>query len=339
MASVEKRGNKWRARAVIGGRLVAAGTWDTRSEALQAALERERMAQAGNTAGAYAKRVRDLLDRYAEQVSSGKRGRRWEVVRLAYMARTDWAALPADRLTPEILGQWRDERLETVAGSTVIRDFTLLSSVFEHARREWKWINHNPLTDVRRPADNKPRKRRLHEGELEKLRVASGYRPDHPPLTAMARTVAAAEFAIETAMRSGEICALTWDHVHARHAHIPDSKTGAARDVPLSPRAQEIIQQMRAAKDAVAGVGDKVFGLDDAQRDALWRKIRSRALIDGLNFHDLRREAASRLAKIFDVLTLAKITGHKDLKLLRDVYYAPTPDELADIMAKRSTTV
>lgn len=80
MASVEKRGNKWRARASIGGRLVAAGSWDTRSEALQAALEKERMAKAGNTAGAHGKRVRDLLERYAERVSTGKRGRRWEVV-------------------------------------------------------------------------------------------------------------------------------------------------------------------------------------------------------------------------------------------------------------------
>jgi integrase len=152
----------------------------------------------------------------------------------------------------------------------------------------------------------------------------------------MARTVAAAEFAIETAMRSGEICALTWGHVHPRHVHIPDSKTGAARDVPLSPRASEIIEQMRAVKDACGVVGDTVFDLVDSQRDALWRKVRDRALIEGLNFHDLRREAATRMAKMFDVLTLAKITGHRDLKLLRDVYYAPTPDELSEIMAKSS---
>ena len=46
--------------------------------------------------------------------------------------------------------------------------------------------------------------------------------------------------------------------------------------------------------------------------------------------HDTRREATSRLSKKVDVLTLAKITGHKDLNMLM-IYY---DEDMSDV-AKR----
>ena len=65
-------------------------------------------------------------------------------------------------------------------------------------------------------------------------------------------------------------------------------------------------------------------------RDALWRKGRERAGIAGLNFHDSRREALTRLARIYGVLELAAISGHRDLQTLREVYYAPRVEELEE---------
>jgi integrase len=323
-----RRGKRWRGRANVDGRQIGAGTHPTKAEALQAALEIERKARAGNLAGAHGKIVRDILDRYAEDVSPTKRGARWEFARLAAIGRTDWARLPADRLTPDVLGRYRDERLKAVSGATIIREFNLLSAVFETARREWRWMNSNPLADVRRPKDSAPRTRRLHDGEIEALRLASGYRPDEPTATTMQRVCAAAEFAVETAMRSGEICGLTWAHVHPAHVHVPTSKTGAARDVPLSPRARQIISQMRGVHDRL------VFGLAGGSRDALWRRLLHRAGIDGLTFHDLRREATTRLARRFDVLELARITGHRDLRVLLSVYYSPTVAEMTQKLSE-----
>lgn len=50
----------------------------------------------------------------------------------------------------------------------------------------------------------------------------------------MARVGAAFVFALETAMRAGEIARIRSEHVLARHLHVPASNYGLERDVPLS---------------------------------------------------------------------------------------------------------
>ena len=59
-----------------------------------------------------------------------------------------------------------------------------------------------------------------------------------------------------------------------------------------------------------------------ASLDALFRKARTRAQIEDLHFHDTRREALTRLSNIFDVMELARISGHRDLRILQKVYQA-----------------
>ena len=56
-----------------------------------------------------------------------------------------------------------------------------------------------------------------------------------------------------------------------------------------------------------------------------------RAGVQGLWFRDSRHEASTQLAKVLEnPMDLAKVTGHKDLKTLLNVYYNPTGDELAE---------
>ena len=143
---------------------------------------------------------------------------------------------------------------------------------------------------------------------------------------ATSRVGSALLFAIETAMRVGEIVDVTWDQVDLdrRAVHIPKTKNGSPRDVPLSSEAIRIITQLKPiTKDST------VFDLRTDQVDALFRKAKARALIEGLHFHDSRREALTRLAKIFGVMELAKISGHRDLRILQTVYYAPSVEDLA----------
>jgi integrase len=51
-----------------------------------------------------------------------------------------------------------------------------------------------------------------------------------------------------------------------------------------------------------------------------------------LRFHDLRHEATSRLAEIFPMHELTKITGHKDPRMLMR-YYHPRAEDLAKRLA------
>ncbi|UYP52475.1 tyrosine-type recombinase/integrase [Neisseria gonorrhoeae] len=64
---------------------------------------------------------------------------------------------------------------------------------------------------------------------------------------AVQRVAVAVLFAIETAMRAGEIWYLKWADVNMRRriAHLPITKNGDSRDVPLSLRAAELIEQLR----------------------------------------------------------------------------------------------
>jgi integrase len=138
--------------------------------------------------------------------------------------------------------------------------------------------------------------------------------------TATQRVGLAFLFALETAMRSGEIVGLQWADVHPRHVVLPRTKNGDLREVPLSKGAVAILQ-------ALPREDGPVFGLDDALRDALWRKMRPKALAD-LHFHDSRAEAIWRLSKKLDVLQLARVIGHRDLNSLL-LYYRESAADMA----------
>jgi integrase len=326
MASIKKTTGGWRAQLYVKGRRDS-GVFATKAEATAWAVDREadlrRMVETGIDTD---KTLQDAFDRYHRDVSPTKRGEdraKWEGNRLRAIAghQIDGVALGKRMLsdvTSDILGKWRDERLKSVASSTVNRDFALLSNVFAIARREWKWIVSSPTTDVRRPTDPAPRDRRFSADEIERLCLALGY--DGKSVESKSEAVAVAMlFAIETAMRAGEICALTPDAVKGGVAHLPRTKNGTKRDVPLSPRASELLKQLPKAETC--------FGITASSLDALFRKAKTRAGVADLTFHDTRHEAITRLAKKLNVLELARMVGHRDLKMLQ-IYYNETAEEI-----------
>lgn len=74
----------------------------------------------------------------------------------------------------------------------------------------------------------------------------------------------------------------------------------------------------------VSRIGDEelCFDIKSSVLDATFRKLKKLAEREYLHFHDTRREALTRLSKKVDVMTLAKISGHKDISILQNVYYA-----------------
>ena len=102
-----------------------------------------------------------------------------------------------------------------------------------------------------------------------------------------------------------------------RTAHLDITKNGSSRTVPLSKRAVELLEKLKNIHP------ERVFDVDDGTRDALFRRAVLSQEIKDLHFHDLRREALTRMAKKVDVMTLAKISGHKDVRILLNTYYNP----------------
>jgi len=323
MASFRKIDGRWRAEICVAGKRKSK-RFDTKRAAQAWAVDAEREIAAPEMAG-HDKTLGDMLLRYAAEVSPTKRGARHERQMISRLCADIVAAIPIRELSPADLALWRDRRLLRVSGSTVQREMNLLSNAFTVARREWLWLASSPLSDVRRPKHNPPRQRLPTRAEMDAIYYVLGYSPGGALGTKSARVGWAFAFALETAMRAGEIVAMRWGDIRGRHVHIPKTKNGHARDVPLSVAAAGLLEAMRGAGlDA-----DTVLGLSSASLDALWRKARLAAGVDDLHFHDSRRAALTRLAEKLTVLELARMSGHRDLRILQSVYYAPDPDDLA----------
>ena len=117
-------------------------------------------------------------------------------------------------------------------------------------------------------------------------------------------------------MRRGEILFLICENVHLdqRYVHLPETKNGDSRDVPLSPQALELLRDLLRNKSP----GQLVFPIHYEALKSAWRRACDRAGISNLRFHDLRHEATSRFfEKGLNVMEVAAITGHKDLRMLQ----------------------
>lgn len=335
MASIAKTAKGYRAQVKILGRRDS-NTFRTKREAEAWASAREHEIRSGPKAPELApelapkespKTLADAMTRYAEAVSPTHRGARWEFIRLQALLKDPNlpATKPLPDLTPEDLGAWRNARLAQVQAGTVIREFALLSGVLETARREWRWMPVNPLSDVKRPRAPDHREVTITRQQIRAMLEAMGYKRGECRTVAQSVAVAFL-FALRTGMRAGEICALTWPCVFDGYLIVTGKEIGAGktgkRDVPLTPKAARLIEAMRGYDPVY------VFGLRTASLDAMFRKYRQRAGLGGFTFHDSRHTAATWMAHKVDVLTLCKVMGWKNTSMAL-TYYNPKAADIA----------
>lgn len=332
MASYRKRGSTWRAEVVKGG-VRESATFDTKAEAVTWATKIEAEINGGKrrSFAKINKTLSDALDKYEKEISPERDGHKWNAERIKFLkSELDFVGVQIGKVKPDVIEAWRNKRLAVVKTSSVNRDLNLLSAVFEAARAEWKWIPTNPVQEVKRPKNPPSRKRRVPDEDTQIMVSALGLTEGITPTVARHYTALAFLFAVETGMRCGEIVKLTWNHafVEQRYVHIPKSKNGDARDVPLSSRAVEVLKRLPREKSE-----PRCFRLTSSSAKNAWWEARKKAAedvptISDLNFHDSRHEATTRLSRKLNVLALAKMIGHRDIKSLM-IYYDETAAELA----------
>lgn len=328
MATYRKRGEYWQVQIRKRGHPPQSRTFDTKAQGQRWAVMVEReMDERGITSGKNIT-AEQMLEKYRDEVCPLHRGEREDVVRINRVIRDcKWVKLRCEEVLPDHIRAYRDERLQQVGQGTVKRELGVLSGAFNHAIKEgWVSVTANPVSLVKRPSDNKPRSRRVSDAEIDAILLALGYTGDGQ--TVKDRVGLAFLFAIETAMRSGEIINLTWEHVFEKRVHLPKTKNGKARDVPLSSKARSILDVLRKLD-----LGDPVFQLTTNLRDTEFREATIAARCADLHFHDARREATTRLAKVLPVETLCRMTGHTDMRIMLSTYYRPDMSEVADLLA------
>ncbi len=382
MASFRKRGElQWQARILRKGYPPQVKTFHTRAEAEAWARAVESEIDRGifvSRAASEITTLQESLQRYEREITAAKRGGAQEGSTIRVWLATDLAKRPMATIRSTDVAKLRDEWLKERKPATVLRRLAVLSHLFTIARQEWGMeALQNPVGLIRKPQPNNARTRRINtvdprdkgapassvgasgetetsnrqaaDGELERVMAAS---QSHllPSIITLA---------VETAMRRSEIVGLLWDNIdlESRVAHLPSTKNGDSRDVPLSSRAVKVLDDLKQTalkekqnkgkkeREALVLIG-RVFNIrNDAVTRAFERAVararklyldecqKSGRLVDAkyltdLRFHDLRHEATSRLADIFPMHELTKITGHKDPRMLMR-YYHPRAEDLA----------
>ena len=227
----------------------------------------------------------------------------------------------------DIMTYIKDRSTRGAGGNTVRLDLALLSHLFNVARTAWGMESlSNPVELVKgqRPKLPLGRTRRLVGGEeVRLLEAARTYGGEIGPIIT---------WAIETAMRRGEIAAMRWEHLDrkARVLLIPETKTGTPRRVPLSSKALQVLDTLprqidgrvwSMRPDSISQAFERVVMAARTDYESECKQARQKPdakLFKDLRFHDLRHEATSRLfEKGLNPMEVAAITGHKTLQMLK----------------------
>ncbi len=300
----------WQAKIRRRGYPRQSGTFDSKAKAETWARQIESEMDRGafiSRSEAEGTTLSEALDRYLIEVSSQKKGHS-EASFVHWWQSLPMACRPMASIRgKDIAGAIKIKEAEGVGPKTLVVYLGLLSHLFTIARKEWGMESlGNPVEMVRKPKLPQGRTRRLEDSEearlLEAARTYGGEIQHLIP------------WAIETAMRRGEIAAMRWEHLDkkARVLLIPETKTGTPRRVPLSSRALQVLDALPRQIDG------RVWNMRADSISQAFERVCKAAGIEGLTFHDLRHEATSRLfEKGLNPMEVAAITGHKTLQMLK----------------------
>lgn len=313
MASISRRGKRWFAQVRKAGRPSQSKSFDNKADAVAWAARMQSQLAAAHPSmqdvGFQTASLADLITRYVSSVTRHKRGFEAESYRLNKISRHPMAQKLIKRLTPADIAAYRDDRLNVAKPATVSKELILIKTVISTARNEWGvFLSENPADRVRRPKFQNCRQRRFTEAEIGKLRTSLAMCRSDLPLKIF-------NFALETAMRRGEILNLMWRDINLvqRTAFLQDTKNGEPRNVPLSANAARLLMEAAAAPD----IQERVFPMKQAAFKSAWKRAVPRSGVVDMRFHDLRHEAISRFFEMgLSLPEVAVISGHKDPRML-----------------------
>ena len=204
----------------------------------------------------------------------------------------------------------------TYAESSVRKIYYLVKKVMEWHSSFRKYPIENIFKSVSPPSTDIKRDRRLQGNEEQRLLLAieKQYVKNDELRTVIL-------FALETAMRAGEILSIQWHEINfeSRSIKIPKEKTKTARyrEVPMTSICVNLLQAHIATMNKL---DDRVFWQwkDSHALGQRFRVILKNAEIKDFRFHDLRHEATSRFFERTTLrdIEIAKITGHSDMRTL-----------------------
>ena len=179
MATFRKRGSyQWQAQVRKRGYPLQTKTFETKAAAETWARATEYEMDQGlfvSRAEAESTTLRELLERYKEEVTPLKKGAESESARIRAFLKQSLAQRIVAGIRGVDIARYRDARLKKVSPATVKRELAIISHLFEVARKEWGTHVYNPVRDIKLPPHSNARERRLqtsHDGDKsEEIRL------------------------------------------------------------------------------------------------------------------------------------------------------------------------
>ncbi len=353
MASYRKRGDyQWQVRISKKGYPPQTKTFETKADAEKWAREVESEMDKGRFVSrveADNTTLNEALARYLREITPHKKGWKAETDRIKAWQKHKLAKRSLSSLRGTDFAQYRDDgRAAGLAENTIRLSLAIISHLFNIASKEWGIEGLvNPLISIRMPKGSQPRDRRIASETLPHPSTGVFEEKSEVDLIIAASESKELEavilLAIETAMRRAEIASLQWDNIDFKNrtAHLPDTKSGESRDVPLSSVAIETIRSL-PKRIILTGKGQgqqdpKIFSLEPNSMTQAFARARDRArktylslcathnlepnpnFLVNIRLHDQRHEGTSRLFETgrFDTMEVAAVTGHKTLQMLK----------------------
>ena len=244
---------------------------------------------------------RDISLRYLNEVSIHKKCYRDERYTINSFGEESWSEYPINKITPLIIGKYRDKQREAVKDNTINRKLDVISTIYTTCKKEWGLPVSNPVLSIRRPKMPEPRTRRLSEKEINLL--LKGNRTSETLRTIIA-------LALETGMRQGEILRIHPEHIKGNTLFIPIAKT-KPRTIPLTKRALELLKHSTLP-----------FNIKQDRLTKQFKKLCNHYGIKNARFHDLRKNSLTDFmhVKKLSVPETMLIAGHSDPRMLLRIY-------------------
>ena len=318
MAHIRRHRNKWQSIVRISGHPIIAKSFTSFADAKRWSAEVELKIRREDAGIAKIKfpTFYEVGLRYISDVSITKKGFRNERNIIKSLFHESWSDYPLNKISPNVVGKFRDKHLKTINGSSVNRKLDVVSTIFTTCRKEWGYPVDNPVLSIRRPKKAEPRNRRFTDHELDKL--IKGNRTS-PKLRSII------QIALETAMRQSEILRVKLEHINGNTLFIPVAKT-KPRTIPLTLKAISLLNNSELPFNITGNALSKQF-----------RKLCKHYGIEDAHFHDLRKQSLTNfmLKKKLSVAETMMIAGHSDPRILLSTYNNLKVEDVADKLKQR----
>ena len=301
MATIRKRLGKYQVQVRKDDKNISR-TFINKSDAIKWSKEQEVSIEQGSyTSKKESVTLSFLLSRWEQEVLIHLKSWKVEKYKVAMIDR-ELGHLTLDKITSGLLVKYRDDRLTVAANQTVKHELGVVRRAMKKGI-EWGYITTVPYLSS--PSlKGQARTRRLKEDEINMLLNSTDEYLSHVIIVL-----------IETAMRRGELAAITLDDIDltSRLITLKDTKNGDDRIIPISGKALTSINYL--INNAISPM------LLKYEKEWLTKKFIAHCKcigIDNFRLHDLRHEGVSKLfEKGLNMIEVSSISGHKDLSMLK----------------------